>query len=88
MSKNLNISARKATEEIFEIFGMRPIGAKGEKVAEAIEQVIIRALEISVEHSTGVAKEICSSDHDLSKKIADEISLAHQVLITNLSAMR
>ena len=88
MSKNLNISAQKATEEIFEIFGMRPVGAQGEKVAQAIEQVIVNALTISVEHSTGVAKEICSSDHELYNKIAEEISIAHKVLITNLSAMR
>ncbi len=88
MSKNLNISAQKATEEIFEIFGMRPVGTQGEKVAEAIEQVIVKALNISVEHSKEAAKEICSTDQELSNKIVEEISIAHQVLITNLSAMR
>ncbi len=88
MSKNLNISAKEATEEIFEIFGMRPIGAQGDKVAQAIEQVIVKARNISVEHSKEAAKGICSSDQELSNKIVEEISIAHQVLITNLSSMR
>ena len=88
MSKNLNISAQKATEEIFEIFGMRPVGPQGDKVAQAIEQVIVRALEISVEHSTEAAMEICSADLEMSKKIVMNINEAHTALIANLSAMR
>ena len=88
MSKNLNISAKEATEEIFEIFGMRPIGAQGDKVAQAIEQVIVKALNISVEHSTEAAMEICSSDRKMSKQIVQKINHAHTALIANLSAMR
>ncbi len=88
MSKNLNISAQKATEEIFEIFGMRPVGTQGEQVAQAIEQVIAKALKKSVERSTEAAMEICSYDREMSQKIAEEIRLANKALITNLSAMR
>ena len=88
MSENLNISAQKATEEIFEIFGMRPVGAQGEKVAQAIEQVIVKALNKSVERLTDAAMEICSHDIEMSKRIAEEIRIANEVLITNLSAMR
>ncbi len=88
MSDNLNVSAKKATEEIFEIFGMRPAGAQGEKVAQAIEQVIVGALNISVEQSTAAAKEACSSDHEMSKQIVLKINDAHTALIANLSSMR
>jgi len=41
MSKNLNIRAHKATQDIFDILGVRPSGPQGDKVAQAIEQVII-----------------------------------------------
>ncbi len=88
MSENLNISAQKATEEIFEIFGMRPAGAQGEKVAQAIEQVIVGALKISVEQSKEAAKEACSSDRELSNQVVMRIDDAHTMLIANLSAMR
>ena len=88
MSENLNISAQKATEKIFEIFGMRPAGAQGEKVAQAIEQVIVGALKISVERSTEAAKEACSSDREMSKQIVLKINDAHTALIANLSSMR
>ena len=88
MSENLNISAQKATEEIFEIFGMRPVGAQGEKVAQAIEQVIVGALKISVEHSTEAAMKACSSNREMSKQVVLNINDAHTTLIANLSAMR
>ncbi len=88
MSENLNITAQKATEEIFEIFGMRPVGAQGEKVAQAIEQVIVGALKISVEQSTEAAKKACSSNREMSKQIVLNINDAHTALISNLSAMR
>ena len=88
MSENLTISAKKATEEIFEIFGMRPAGTQGEKVADAIEQVIVRALNISVEQSKEAAMEICSSDSEMSTQIVQKIDHAHMALIANLSSMR
>ena len=88
MSKNLNIHAKKATQEIYDILGVRPSGAQGDKVAQAIEQVIVKALKKSVERSTDAAKEICSDEHDMAHKIAKEIRNAHTTLISNLSAMR
>ena len=88
MSKELNISAQKAAEEIFEIFGMRPIGTQGEKVAQAIEQVIVKTVERSTHHSTEAVMEICSSDRETSNKIVEEINRANAILISNLSAMR
>ncbi len=88
MSENLNISAQKATEEIFEIFGMRPAGAQGEKVAQSIEHVIVRALTVSVEQSTEAAKKACSSNSKMSKQIVLKINDAHTALIANLSSMR
>ena len=88
MSKNLNIRAQKVTEEIFDILGVRPSGAQGDKVAQAIEQVIVKALKKSAERLTDAAMEICSADRDMSVKIAKEIRYANKVLITNLSAMR
>ena len=36
MSKNLNIHAKKATQEIYDILGVRPSGAQGDKVAKEI----------------------------------------------------
>ena len=36
MSKNLNIHAENVTEEIYDILGVRPSGAQGDKVAENI----------------------------------------------------
>ncbi len=88
MSKNLNIRAKKATQEIFDILGVRPSGAQGDKVAQAIEQVIVKALQKSVERSTDAATHVCSADRDMAHKIAEEIGLANKALIANLSALR
>ena len=88
MSKNLNISAQKVTQEIFDILDVRPSGAQGDKVAHAIEHVIIKALKKSDERSTDAATEICSSDREMSHKIAEQIHNVNKVLITNLSALR
>lgn len=88
MSKNLNLHARNVTEEIFGILGVRPSGAQGDKVAQAIEQVIVKTLLKSVERSTDAATEIFSADRDMAHKVTEEIRNANQVLITNLSAMR
>jgi hypothetical protein len=88
MSKNLNIRAQKATQEIFDILGVRPTGAQGDKVAHAIEQVIVKALEKSVERSTDAALEVFSADRGMAQKINEEIRLANKALIANLSALR
>ena len=88
MSKNLNIRAKKATQEIYDILGVRPSGDQGDKVAQAIEQVIVKALEKSAERSTDAAMKIFSADHDMAHKIAEEIRLANTALIANMSAMR
>ena len=88
MSKNLNIHAQNLTQEIFDILGVRPSGAQGDKVAHAIEQVIVKALEKSVERSTNAATEICSADRDMGQKIIEEIQIVNKALIANLSAMR
>lgn len=88
MSKNLNTHAHKATEEIFDILGVRPTGAQGDKVAQAIEQVIIKALNKSIERSTDAVTEIFSADGEMAQRVAKEVRDANGVLITNLSAMR
>ncbi len=88
MSKNLNIRAQKTTQDIFDILGMRPSGAQGDMVAKAIEQVIVKALEKSVERSTNAATEVLATDRRMGDKIAEEIRLANKALIANLSAMR
>ena len=93
MSKNLNIRAHNVTQEIFDILGVRPSGTQGDKVAEAIEQVIIKALNKGVERSTDAAIGILSSDggmvdRGMSDRIAEEIRTANKALIVNLSAMR
>ncbi len=88
MSKNLNIRAQNATQEIFDILGVRPTGDQGDKVAQAIEHVIVKALEKSVERSTDAATEFLSTDRRTGDQIAEEIRLANMALITNLSAMR
>ena len=88
MSKNLNIRAQKATQDIFDILGVRPSGAQGDRVAQAIEQVIVKALEKSVERSTNAATEVLATDRRMGDKIAEEIRLANKALITNLTAMR
>ncbi len=88
MSKNLNTRAHIATQDIFDILGVRPSGAQGDKVAQAIEQVIVKALEKSVERSAGAAMEFLSTDRRMGHAIAEEIRLANKALIGNLSAMR
>ena len=88
MSKNLNIHAQKATEDIFDILGVRPTGAQGDKVAQAIEQVIVKALNKSMERSTDAVTEIFSADRDMAQRVAKEVRHANGVLITNMSAMR
>ena len=87
MSKNLNINAREVVEEIYDILGVRPSGTQSDEVAHAIEQVIVKALEKSVELSTDAATEIFSADRDMAHKIAEEIGRANKVLIANLSAL-
>ncbi len=88
MSKNLNIHAQNVTEEIYDILGVRPSGAQGDKVARSIEHVIVKALKKSVERSTNAATEICAADRNMAHKVAEEIRIANNTLITNLSAMR
>ncbi len=88
MSKNLNIHAQEVTQEIYEILGVRPSGPQGDQIARAIEQVIVKALNKSVERSTDAAREIFSADRDMARKINEEIRTANDVLIANLSAMR
>ena len=88
MSKNLNVHAQKVTQEIFDILGVRPSGAQGDKVAQAIEQVIVKALNKSVERSTDAAMEICAFDSTMADKVAENIRGAHTALIANLSALR
>jgi hypothetical protein len=88
MSKNLNIHAQKVTEEIYDILGVRPSGAQGDKIAQAIEQVIVKALNKSVERSTDAAMEICAFDSTMADKVAENIRGAHTALIANLSALR
>ena len=87
MSRNLNTRAHNVTEEIFDILGVRPSGGQGDKVALAIEQVIVKALQKSVERSTEVAVEICAADPGMADRIAEEINTANKALIANLSAM-
>ena len=67
---------------------MRPSGPQGDKVAQAIEQVIVHALEESVERSTNAATKFHSTDRRTGDEIAAEIRLANKALIANLSAMR
>ncbi len=88
MSKNLNIHAQKVTQNIFDILGVRPTGSQGDRVAQAIEQVIVKALEKSVERSTNAATKFHSTDRRTGDEIAEEIRLANKALIANLSAMR
>ena len=88
MSKNLNINAKEVVEEIYDILGVRPSGAQGDKIARAIEQVIIKALRKGVERSTDAATEVCHADRKMAHKIAEEIELANIALIANLSALR
>ncbi len=88
MSKHLNIHAQNVTQEIFDILGVRPSGAQGEKVARAIEQVIIKALTKSVERSTVATTEILAADRNMAQKVAKEIRIANVALIANLSALR
>ncbi len=88
MSKSLNIRAHEATEKIFDILGLRPSGDQGDLVAQAIEHVIVKALEKSVERSLHAATEFLATDRRMGDELAEEIRRAHDVLITNLSSMR
>ena len=88
MSENLNIHAQNVTQEIYDILGVRPSGAQGDKVARAIEQVIVKALTKSVERSTDAAVEICAFDSIMAQKVAENIRAAHIALIANMSALR
>ncbi len=88
MSQNLNIHAPNVTQEIYDILGVRPSGAQGDKVARAIEQVIVKALTKSVERSTDAAMEICAFNSIMAHKVAENIRAAHIALIANMSALR
>lgn len=87
MSKNLNNRAHQATEEIFEILGVRPSGAQGDRVAHAIEQVIAKALKKGAERSAEVAMDVCAADRSMADRLAEEIRTANKALVANLSAM-
>ena len=88
MSKNLNIRAQEVTQEIFDVLGVRPSGEQGDKVALAIEKVIVKALKKSAERSSDAATEALAANSDMAHKITDEIQTANNVLIANLSALR
>jgi hypothetical protein len=87
MSRNLSSRAHNVTEEIFNILGVRPSGEQGEKVALAIEQVIVKALKKGVERSTDAAVEVCAADPGMADRVAEEIRTANKALVANLSAM-
>lgn len=87
MSKNLNARAQQATEEIFGILGVRPSGPQGDKVAQAIEQVIAQALKKGAERSSEAAMEVCAADPGMADRISEEIRSANKALVANLSAM-
>jgi hypothetical protein len=87
MSTNLNSRANDVTEEIFEILGVRPTGPQGGQVAEAIHQVIVKALDKSVERSTQAAMDVCATDVGMADRVAEEIRTANKALVANLSAM-
>ncbi len=88
MSTNLNNRAQEATEEIFNILGVRPTGEQGDKVVEAIEGVIVKAMKKSAERSAEAASEALAADKVMANKITDEIQVANNILIANLTAMR
>ena len=88
MSTNLNNRAHDVTQDIFDILGVRPSGTQDEKVAQAIEQLVVKALKKSAERSTDAAMHVFFQDQDMAHKIADKIRDANKVLITNLSALR
>jgi len=88
MSKNLNDRAHQVTEEIFDILGVRPSGDQGKKVAKAVEQVIVKALNKGVERSTVATSEILGKDRGMGDRIVEEIRSANKALIVNLTAMR
>ena len=88
MSRSLNIRAHEATEKIFDILGLRPSGEQGDLVAQAIEQVIVKALEKSIERSMHATTKFLSTDRRMGDELAEEIRRANEVLISNLSSMR
>ena len=58
------------------------------RAVTAVEQVIVKALEKSVERSADAATEVFSSNRAMARKVTEEIEQANKVLIVNLSALR
>jgi len=87
MTKNLRERAEITAQEVLDILGPSKTNDP-EKVADSIEQAIIKALVDERQRCAEVALECCPEDQDKAHKIAEEIRRVRSVLITNLSSMR
>ena len=57
-------------------------------MAAVIQEAVIQAALESRSACVDVARECCAADRDLAHKLAEEMRLANNALIANLSSMR
>lgn len=77
-----------ATQEVFQALDTQPSEEQAKAVAAVIQEAVIKAALESRSKCVDVARECCSADRDLAHKITEEIRLANNALIANLSSMR
>lgn len=77
-----------ATEEVFKALDTEPSEEQSAAIAAVIQEAVIKAALESRSKCVDVAQECCTGHHDLAHKITEEIRLANNALIANLSSMR
>ena len=77
-----------ATEGVFSALDTSPSEEQAAAVAAVIEVAVIKATLESRSACVDVAQECCSGHQDLAHKITEEMRLANNALIANLSSMR
>ena len=77
-----------ATEGVFKALDTRPSDEQAAAVAAVIQEAVIKAALESRSKCVDVARECCTDHKDLAHKITEEIRLANNALVANLSSMR
>ena len=77
-----------ATQGVFAALDTSPSEEQAKAVAALIQEAVIKAALESRSTCVDVAQECCSANQDLAHKITEEMRLANNALIANLSSMR
>ena len=80
--------AEQTAQAIGDTLDAAPSAEQSKQIADLIERVIIDSYQDAAGRCAKVAREFCSADKNLARKVADEISRDNIALIANLSSLR